>query len=87
MVAQRRICTFVDWENIRISLRQNFLPLVTAKQIAGELIKLVEEQGEWRGGNTYAEWTKQKGEAHEFEDAGFHARMVCRSEAGRTAAT
>lgn len=77
-----RICTFVDWENIRISLRQNFLPEVTATEIATELHKLVEEDGEWRGGIVYADWTKQERAARAFADAGFESKMVLPKRGG-----
>jgi uncharacterized protein (TIGR00288 family) len=80
--AVERICTFVDWENIRISLRQNFLPEVTPAQIAAELHKLVEENGEWRGGIAYADWTKQERAARAFADVGFESKMVLTKRGG-----
>jgi uncharacterized protein (TIGR00288 family) len=69
-------------ENIRISLRQNFQPEVTATGIAKELHKLVEENGEWRGGIAFAGWTKQERSARAFADAGFESKMVLPKRGG-----
>ena len=78
----RRISTFVDYENIRISLRENFLPKVAAKNIATAIKELAEEHGEWRGGTAYADWSKNKRDARCFEDAGFQPKMVLPKRGG-----
>jgi uncharacterized protein (TIGR00288 family) len=81
-MADRRIAVFVDYENIRISLRENFVPKVDAEAIAAAIQRLVEEYGEWRGGTVYADWSKNKRDARSFEDAGFQARMVLPKRGG-----
>lgn len=78
----RRLCTFVDYENVRISLRENFRPVVDAERIARGIKDLAEANGEWRGGTVYADWSKHKRDARAFEDIGFQAKMVLPKRGG-----
>lgn len=76
------VVIFVDYENIRISLKQNFDPRMSAPDLANALKEVATELGAWRGGKAYADWSERKDDARAFEDSGFNPRMVLRKRTG-----
>lgn len=76
------VVIFVDYENIRISLKQNFEPRMAASELTNALKELATELGAWRGGKAYADWSERKDDARAFEGAGFNPRMVLRKQTG-----
>jgi len=80
---QETVLAFVDYENIRISLREGFLESVSIPELVSAIRQVAEEIGDLRAIRVYCDWTRRDHEARQFQEAGCTIVHVLRKRSGR----
>ena len=81
---ENRVEAFVDWENIRIRLGENYVEKITVAQIMDALEKLANDIGQLRQASFYSDFTLRREEAREIESKPrFRTRHALRSRRGK----
>jgi uncharacterized LabA/DUF88 family protein len=79
-----RIDAFIDWENIRQRLSDNYVEKVSIDQVMEAISKVSNEIGELRQATFYGDFTLRREEARHVErKARFRIRNVLRARSGR----
>jgi uncharacterized LabA/DUF88 family protein len=79
-----RVDAYVDWENIRRRLSDNYIEKVTINQVMDAIRKIANEIGQLRQGKFYGDFTLRREEAREIErKPNFAFRNVLRSTSGK----
>lgn len=80
----KRVEVFVDWENIRQRLSDNYVEKVSIVQVMEAFEKVANEIGELKQATFYGDFTLRRDEAREIERRPkFRIRNVLRSRSGR----
>ncbi|MBI4294696.1 MAG: NYN domain-containing protein [Chloroflexi bacterium] len=77
------VMVLVDWENIRLSIINNFKETVTPRQVIDALKSIAGRLGEFRGGYVFGDWTLRSGDAREIEENEFRAENVLLTRGGK----
>lgn len=80
---QELVMVFIDYENIRRGLADNFQEQVGATQVIKAMSDLASEIGEFRGGMAFGDWTLRAEDARTIEEHGFQAYNVLLTRGGR----
>jgi uncharacterized LabA/DUF88 family protein len=79
-----RIEAFIDWENIRLRLSDNYIEKVPVDQVMEAIKKVANEIGTLRQATFYGDFTLRREEAREIErKIHFGTRNVLRARSGR----
>jgi len=79
-----RVDAFIDWENIRQRLSDNYIERVSIDQVMEAISKVANEIGELRQATFYGDFTLRREEARVIErKTHFRIRNVLRSRKGR----
>jgi len=75
---------FVDWENIRRRLADNYVERVTVRQVMDAIERVAKEVGDLKMVTFYGDFTLRRDDAREIHGkAKFDYRSVLRSPSGR----
>lgn len=77
------IAILVDFENIWISLENNFLSIPTYEELANKLKELAEKKGKVTVAKVYSDWTKRSQIPRFFQRQGFDCQLVMSKETGK----
>jgi hypothetical protein len=81
--AQELVMVFIDYENIRRGLAENFQEQIKPSQIVKTMSDLASEIGEFRGGMAFGDWTLRPEDARAIEEYGFQAYNVLLTRGGK----
>jgi len=73
------VSIYVDYENIRRAIVENYAAPVTIGSVGKALKAIAAAHGEFRGGTFYGDWTLRPEDAREIESHGFKAELVLRT--------
>ncbi len=76
------VLAFIDYENIRISLRENFVETVEIPALVEAIRHVAKTIGDLRGIRAYADWTRRGHEARQFQECGCMIVHVLRKRSG-----
>ena len=76
------VLAFVDYENIRISLREGFVESVSIPQLIDGIRNVAQIIGDLRGIRVYSDWTLRGHEAREFQECACTIVHVLRKRSG-----
>ena len=82
MADREPVAVFVDYENLRISLRNNFKEIVKPAQLARAIRDIADECGQFREGVVYADWGERRDDARAFEEVSIKPETVLRKRSG-----
>jgi len=81
---KNEVMVFVDYENIRRGLANNFQERVGPDKIIGVISNLAQELGDFRGGTVFGDWTLRPDEARTIEEQGLQAYLLTRGAKERS---
>lgn len=76
------VLVFIDHENIRISLRENFVETIDIPTLVSAIRQVAETIGTLRSIRVYADWIRRGYEARQFQEQGCVIMQVLRKRSG-----